>query len=53
METTVDLIDKTVKWTVNGVLKAINTYKILADKKKIFRPYIEMFNTNDIVEMIM
>ena len=42
-------MDNSVKYVVNGVLKATQNNQILSDSSIIFMPFIEMFNKNDTV----
>ncbi len=53
METTVDLANKTVRWSVAGTIIATHIVEALGDQSRTFRPYIEMGDTNDVVELIM
>ena len=53
METTVDLAKKTVRWSVAGTTRATHIVQALGDQSRTFRPYIEMYDTNDIVELIV
>lgn len=51
----VDVIraNSTIKYTINGVLKATDTNNMLADNSRVFMPYVEMHNTNDTVEWLI
>ena len=53
METTVDLVKKTIRCNVAGTTRATHIVQALGDQSRTFRPYIEMSDTNDIVEFIV
>ena len=39
----------TLRYSVNGTLKATQTNEMLGKKERVFYPYFEMYHTNDIV----
>lgn len=47
---TVDPRNKSIKWSVNGSVRATAVSDICGDKSRELVPYIELFNTNDHVE---
>jgi hypothetical protein len=49
VETMVDFGNKRVKWNVAGTVRATTQFEALGDRTRTFRPYIEMYNTNDVV----
>ena len=53
MEVDVNRSTSTIKYLVNGTLKATQTNNMLADSSRVFMPYIEMYNTNDAVEWLL
>lgn len=52
MEVNVDRSTNTVKYSVNGVLQATHTNKMLNDSARVFMPHVEMYSTNDMVELV-
>ena len=53
VEVDVNRSTSTVKYLVNGILKATQTNNMLADSSRVFMPYIEMYNTGDTVEWLL
>ena len=48
----VELINKTLTWTVDGETRATISHNLLGDKNRAFLPYVEMFSNGDIIELI-
>ena len=46
-------VSNTVKYVVNGVLRASHKNEMLGDNERIFMPFVELYNTNDAVEWLM
>ena len=53
MEVDVDRLNKTVKYAVNGVLKAQHSNDMLADNTRVFMPFVDMYHANDTVEWLL
>ena len=53
MEVDVNRSTTLIRYLVNGVLKATQSNKMLADSTRVFMPYVEMGNTNDMVEWLL
>ena len=53
VEVDVSRYTNTVKYTINGVLKATHTHNMLADSSRILMPYVEMRSFSDSVEWLM
>lgn len=53
VEVEVNIPACTVKYLVNGILKATQSNNILSDNSRLFMPYVEMGNTNDMVEWVV
>ena len=53
LEVDVNRSTSTIKYIINGVLKATQTHNMLADNSRVFMPYFEMYNTNDIIEWLI
>lgn len=49
----VDRASSTIRYSVNGKLKATDTHIMLADNSRVFMPYVKMYNNHDIVEWLM
>ena len=47
------MINKTIKWSVSEVIRASYVFQELFDNFGTFRPYIEFYNINDIIEIIL
>jgi hypothetical protein len=52
VETTVDLANKTIRWSVGESIRATYILPVLGDHQRTFRPYIELLDTYDTVELI-
>ena len=52
VEVDVNRSTSTIKYIINGVLKATHTDNMLSDSSRVFMPYVEMGNTNDAVEWL-
>ena len=44
---------RTVKYMVNGFLKATQNNSMLADISKLFMPYVEMYDAGDAVKFMV
>lgn len=53
VEVDVDRATNTIKYIVNGTLKATQTNNMLAEKTRVFFPFVEMINQNDTVEWMV
>ena len=49
VEVDINRTDQIVKYLVNDILVAFDTNKILGESTRVFMPYFEMMNTNDVV----
>ena len=52
VEVEVNRASNSVKYFINGALKAQHTNQILADSSRIFMPYVDLYHTNDTVEWV-
>lgn len=53
VEVDVNRTTSTIKYIVNGVLKATDAHGMLNDSSRVFMPYVEIYNTNDAVEWLL
>ena len=53
VEVNVNRPNNTLKYIINGILKATDTNNMLNDSSRMFMPYVEMYNINDTVEWLM
>ena len=53
VEVDVDRASSTIKYIINGALKATQKNNMLEDSSRVFMPYVEMWNTNDMVEWLI
>ena len=53
VEVDINRATSTIKYLVNGAVKATHTHNMLADNSRVFMPYVEMYHTNDAVEWLM
>lgn len=53
VEVDVNRAISTVKYSVNGVLKATHSNQKLADAARVFVPFIELYHQNDAVEWVL
>ena len=53
VEVDINRATSTIKYSVNGTVKATHTHDMLADNNRVFMPYVEIANTNDAVEWVM
>lgn len=53
VEVDINRTASTIKYSVNGTVKATDTHEMLADINRVFMPFVEMYNTNDTVEWLM
>ncbi len=53
VEVDINRATSTIKYSVNGTVKATHTHDMLADDSRVFMPYVEMYETNDAVEWVM
>lgn len=53
MEVDVDRMNKTVRYSVDGILTAQHSNNMLADNTRVFLPFVDMYDTNDTVEWLV
>ena len=53
VEVDINRATSTIKYSVNGAVKATHAHEMLADNSRVFMPYVEMANANDAVEWVM
>lgn len=53
IEVDVNRATSTIKYSVNGTLKATQVHNMLADNNRVFMPYVEIPHTNDVVEWLL
>ena len=52
VEVDVNRSTNTIKYLINGILKATQSNNMLADSTRVFMPFVDLFNTNDTVEWL-
>lgn len=52
VETSVDLVNRVVKWTVKGVVRASYGHDVLGEPGRVWRPFVEVYYQDDVVEWV-
>lgn len=53
VEVRVERKSRTIKWIVNGKLRASSVKDMLRDKDRTFYPYVEMYHSRDTIQFVM
>lgn len=53
VEVDVDRASSTIRYSVNRIVRATHTHEMLADNSRVFMPFVDMYNTDDIVEWVI